>query len=214
MNVLAIGAHPDDVEFGCGGTLAKHVAGGDSVNIVVMSSSTVLDAYTRDIMRKAEQSTAEANRAAEVLGIAPIIGPFQDTKIPFDGESVSFLEKVIRKYSIDLIYTHWPGDSNQDHIASLNNTLAAGRLVKNVLCYEQVPMARVAYKTYNINYYVDITQHWDLKKRACNEHVSQIIKYKERGFDLIKQLEYQARYRGSQAEVDFAEGFHVLKLTR
>lgn len=215
MNVLAVGAHPDDVEWGCAGTLARHLHEGDNVDIVVMTSSTIMDAHSGAILRDATESAAEATNAAQVLGITPIIGPFQDTKVPFDGESVAFLERIIKEKKIDLIYTHWQGDAHQDHITTLNSVLAAGRLIPNIIGYEQIPVPRVSIITPKINYYVDITAHWDIKIEACKKHVSQTDKYKNKqGVDVIEQLEHQARYRGGQSGCKYAEGFHILKMVK
>lgn len=214
MKVLAVGAHPDDVEFGCGGTLARHIDEGDSVDIVVMTTSAVTDAHTGNVLRTVEQSILEAKEAANSLGVQPIIGPFHDTKVPFNGTSVAFLERIIKELGIDRIYTHWPGDSHQDHIATLNTVLAAGRLVPTIICYEQVPVPRVSPKTVSVNMYVNITDFWDEKIRACAKHTSQVKKFLERqGVDILDQLYHQARFRGGQSGCRYAEGFHILKMT-
>ena len=115
-NVLAIGAHPDDIEFGCFGTLKKHLNDGDNVTMVVMTQSDVKDAHTQQVTRDSSQSVIEAHNAADVIGAELILGPFQDTKVPFDNQSVAFLEKIIKEKKIDIIYTHWAGDTHQDHI--------------------------------------------------------------------------------------------------
>lgn len=214
MKVLAVGAHPDDVEFGCGGTLARHIDEGDSVDIVVMTTSAVTDAHTGNVLRTVEQSILEAKEAANSLGVQPIIGPFHDTKVPFNGTSVAFLERIIKELGIERIYTHWPGDSHQDHIATLNAVLAAGRLVPNIICYEQVPVPRVVLKSPIVNFYVNITDYWDQKIKACSKHVSQVEKFIEKQkVDIIEQLEHQARFRGGQSGCKYAEGFHILKMT-
>ena len=115
-NILAIGAHPDDIEFGCFGTLKKHLNEGDNVTLLVMTHSDVEDIYTGNIVRDSSISKQEASTSAEVLGAKLILGPFQDTKVPFNSKSVGFIEKVIRENNIDWIYTHWAGDTHQDHI--------------------------------------------------------------------------------------------------
>jgi len=89
-NVLAIGAHPDDIEFGCFGTLRKHIEAGDNVTLVVMTKSDVKDAYTQETTRDANISLQEAINAANILGSPElIIGDFEDTRIPFDNTSVA-----------------------------------------------------------------------------------------------------------------------------
>lgn len=213
-SILAIGAHPDDIEFGCFGTLKKHINDGDCVTMVVMTQSDVKDAHTQEITRDSSQSVIEAQRAADIIGADLILGPFQDTKVPFDNQSVAFLEKIIKERKVDIIYTHWAGDTHQDHINTLSATMAASRLVKNVFCYEQVPLPRIT-TTYPVaNYYVDITDTLDYKLNGCREHKSQIDKFMSHGFDIIDGIETLAKYRGNQAGVKYAEAFNVLKIVR
>lgn len=213
-NVLAIGAHPDDIEFGCFGTLKKHLNNGDKVTLLVMTQSDVKDAHTNQVTREASISKTEAQQAADVLGAELILGPFQDTKVPFNSESVNFIEKVVKERGIDFVYTHWGGDTHQDHINTLSATMAATRLVKNVLCYEQVPLPRIT-TTYPVaNYYVDITETLLTKLAGCQSHKSQIDKFNQYGFDILDGIKTLARYRGNQAGVKYAEAFHILKMVR
>jgi len=214
-NILAIGAHPDDIEFGCFGTLKKHIESGDNVTLVVMTKSNVKDAYTQEVTRDSETSLEEALNAVNILGSPKlIIGDFEDTKIPFDNTSVAFLERIIKEKNIDTVYTHWAGDTHQDHINTLSTTMAAARLVKNVLCYEQVPLPRITTVYPVANYYVDITDVMDYKLQGCNAHKSQIDKFNKHGFDMIDNLVTLAKFRGSQCGVKYAEAFNVLKLVR
>ena len=214
-NILAIGAHPDDIEFGCFGTLKKHIESGDNVTLVVMTKSNVKDAYTQEVTRDSKTSLEEAINAVNILGSPKlIIGDFEDTKIPFDNTSVAFLERIIKEKNIDTVYTHWAGDTHQDHINTLSATMAAARLVKNVLCYEQVPLPRNTTVYPVANYYVDITDVMDCKLQGCNAHKSQIDKFNKHGFDMIDNLVTLAKFRGSQCGVKYAEAFNVLKLVR
>tara|TARA_Y100001963_G_C6791507_1_gene455704 strand:+ start:2177 stop:2827 length:651 start_codon:yes stop_codon:yes gene_type:complete len=211
-NVLAIGAHPDDIEFGCFGTLKKHKDQGDNVNLLVMTQSDVKDAHTGKLTRNSDISKDEAITAAKLLNAELILGPFQDTKVPFDSESIKFIENIIKEKKINWIYTHWAGDTHQDHINTLKTTMAAARLVKNVLCYEQVPLPRIT-TTYPVaNYYVDITDTMDFKLIGCNQHRSQIDKFKEQGFDMLDNVKTLAKFRGNQCGLKYAEAFNVLKL--
>lgn len=213
-NILAIGAHPDDIEFGCFGTLKKHIDTGDKVYMAVMTQSDVKDAYTQTSTRDKVVSQQEAEAAANLIGAELVLGPFQDTQVPFDGESVAFLEQLIKKYSIDTVYTHWGGDTHQDHINTLSATMAAARLVKNVFCYEQVPLPRIT-TTYPVaNYYVDITNSLNVKLEGCRAHKSQVVKFQQHGFDILDGIETLAKYRGNQAGVKYAEAFNVLKVVR
>ncbi len=211
-NVLAIGAHPDDLEFGCFGTLKKHIDEGDNVTLLVMTQSDVKDAYTGKITRDSNISKNEATKAAELLGAELILGPFQDTKVSFNSESVKFIENIIQEKKINWIYTHWAGDTHQDHINTLSATMAASRLVKNVLCYEQVPLPRIT-TTYPVaNYYVDISKTLNIKLEGCKAHKSQINKFAEHGFDMVDNVKTLAKFRGNQCGLKYAEAFNILKM--
>tara|TARA_R110000744_G_scaffold372630_4_gene484362 strand:+ start:1216 stop:1869 length:654 start_codon:yes stop_codon:yes gene_type:complete len=211
-NVLAIGAHPDDIEFGCFGTLKKHINEGDNVTMLVMTHSDVIDTHTRNVVRDSSISRQEASASAKVLGAKLLLGPFQDTKVPFNSDSVGFIENVIRENNINWIYTHWAGDTHQDHINTLNATMASSRLVKNVLCYEQVPLPRISSVQPNINYYVDISSTINIKIQGCKVHHHQISKFTQYGFDMIENVKSLAKFRGSQCGVKYAEAFNILKI--
>ena len=112
------------------------------------------------------------------------------------------------------MYTHWAGDTHQDHINTLNATMAAARLVNNVLCYEQVPLPRIT-TTYPVaTYYVDVSNTMEIKLKGCREHKSQIDKFTEHGFDIIDNVITLAKYRGTQCSFKYAEAFNVLKMCR
>jgi LmbE family N-acetylglucosaminyl deacetylase len=210
--ILAIGAHPDDLEFGCFGTLKKHIDDGDNVTLLIMTQSDVKDAYTGKVTRDSNISKNEATKAAELLGAELILGPFQDTKVPFNSESVKFIENIIKEKKINWIYTHWAGDTHQDHINTLSATMAASRLVKNVLCYEQVPLPRIT-TTYPVaNYYVDISKTLNIKLEGCKAHKSQIDKFAEHGFDMVDNVKTLAKFRGNQCGLKYAEAFNILKM--
>ena len=211
-HVMAIGAHPDDIEFGCGGTLLKHKKQGDKVIYVCMTDTESTDATTGKVIRSKQELKSESKCAAEVLQVDAIhYLPFQDLHVPFSFESVSKLEKLIKEYEIDTVYTHWAGDSNQDHIATFKTSMAAARYIQNVYCYEQIPIPRQTENPMNINYYVNIDTTFEDKIRASECHKSQFKKYKQVGFDVSENLEIMAKYRGIQSNCKYAEGFHIVK---
>jgi len=160
MNVMAIGAHPDDIEFGCGGTLINHKDMGNEVIYVCMTDTESVDATQGKVIRTESELKSETQCAADVLGVDRIFYlPFKDLHVPFSFDSVSQLETIIKQYNIDTIYTHWSGDSNQDHISTFKTTMAAARYVPNVYCYEQIPIPRHTDNPMRINSYRDISQN-------------------------------------------------------
>tara|TARA_Y100000361_G_C11083532_1_gene302398 strand:+ start:235 stop:915 length:681 start_codon:yes stop_codon:yes gene_type:complete len=211
-NVMAIGAHPDDIEFGCGGTLCNHIDNGDSVVMVVMTNTESIDGTTGEVLRTKEQNQEESMCASKIIGCEIEFLPFKDLHVPFSFESVSKLESLIKKYTIDTIYTHWAGDSNQDHIATFKTTMAAARYVPNVYCYEQIPVPRVSENSMNPSYYVNISGTFSKKIEISKCHESQMVKYKSHGFDVPNNLETLAKFRGIQANCEYAEAFQVIKM--
>lgn len=213
--ILAIGAHPDDIEFGVGGTLVKHKYDGDFTVYLCMTSTESIDGVTGKILRTAEQNQEEVKAAAKELMVDAVeFLPYTDLKVPFSFESVSGIEAIIRKYEIDTIYTHWAGDANQDHIATFKATMAAARYVPNVYCYEQIPVPRQTANQMTVNHYVDITETFRMKILASSCHQSQMIKYKKAGFDVEQNLKILGQFRGIQAKCKYAEAFQVIKQVR
>jgi len=210
--VLAIGAHPDDIEFGCGGTLIKHKNQGDKTHYLCMTSGESVDGVTGKTLRTAQQHQSEIEDAINILGCDSVFrAPLKDLHVPFSFETVNIIEREIKTHNIDTIYTHWAGDANQDHIATFKATMAAARYVPNVFCYEQIPVPRMSENQMNINYYVNITREFNDKIEASLCHNSQIVKYKSHGFDVEENLTTLAKFRGIQADYMYAEAFQVIK---
>ncbi len=212
MNVMAIGAHPDDIEFGCSGTLIRHVKNGDNVVYVCMTNTESKSGTTGDVLRTNDELFDEVKCATDKMGIKITeFLDFKDLHVPFSFDSVSTLDKLIQKYKIDTIYTHWAGDSNQDHISTFKSTMAAARYVRNVYCYEQIPIPRLTENEMTIDYYVDISDFMEDKIQVAECHESQIKKYKKIGFDVPNRLRVLAEFRGIQANCKYAEAFQVIK---
>ena len=213
-NILAIGAHSDDIEFGCGGTLHKHVQSGDKVYMLVMSNGDIKHSVTGKLIRTIKDTYVECKNGADIIGAQLIQLDFPDREVPFNADSIGAIENAINSHNIDTIYTHWSGDTHQDHINTLQSSLSAARLVDNVFCYEQVPIPRVTNVYPVANYYIDITSYMDVKIKSCESHITQIEKYKKSGIDMIDGLDVMARYRGNQIGKKYAEAFDILKMVR
>ena len=89
--------------------------------------------------------------------------------------------------------------------------MAAARYVKNIYCYEQIPIPRHTDNPMRVNTYTDISDSFDDKIKAAECHQSQFKKYKAAGFDVTENLTTLAKFRGIQANCKYAEGFQVIK---
>lgn len=208
-NVLAVGAHADDVEIGCGGTIALHKKNGDNVYVLVMTESSYTN-YDGAVLRTAEEGKEEEENAAKVLGVELINLGFETKSVPYSSESIEAINEIIDRYNIDLIYTHWYHDTHQDHRRTTQAVLSAGRRVKNILMYEPEYPAGRSYAGFRNQFYVDITPVFDLKMKALKEHKSQI---KKLGGDyFMGAVKARAVNRGYEVGSKYAECYEVIRI--
>jgi LmbE family N-acetylglucosaminyl deacetylase len=199
--VLAIGAHPDDVEIGVGATLAEHVAAGDDVTVLTVSHGrSGGDPVTR------AQEAQEAHEAAGRLGVRLILGDLEDTHITERGATLDLIERAIADVRPDVVYVHSLNDVHQDHRAVHAATRVAARRVMKVLCY-QSPSATIDFRPT-----VFIAAHGGLsaKLNAIAAFETQIT---TRDYLAPALLEATARYWGRFSSTEFAEPFEVLRDT-
>src|SRR5262249_35932639 len=103
FNILATGAHFDDAELGCGGTLARHVRAGDRVFLYVATRSNFRNMKKKEV-RSAETALKEGRRAAKILGAKLIEGPFDTFHLQYDDRLVSAVRRLIEDKKIDTVY--------------------------------------------------------------------------------------------------------------
>lgn len=196
MRVLAIGAHPDDVEIGCGGTLAKHHANHDLLHILTLSrGSAGGDVNIRAI---------EAQSAATLLGAHLKIANLSDTYIGEGAETISTIEAAVRELNPTHVYTHCLEDTHQDHRAVHTASLVACRTVPNVYCY-QTPSSTVEFKPHR---FVDITEFIKQKVEVISVYKSQVDRMPSIQSDLILAT---ARYWGRFAGYVLAEPLRIIR---
>jgi LmbE family N-acetylglucosaminyl deacetylase/CheY-like chemotaxis protein len=135
--VLAIGAHPDDVELGVGGILSAHRDAGDTVVILTMSRGGKGGTP--------ERRQGESVRSAELLGARLFLEDLADTEITSTGSTIAIIERVIKQVSPTIVYTHSVHDRHQDHRAVHEAVLVAARAVDTVACY-QSPSSTVDFR--------------------------------------------------------------------
>lgn len=135
--VLAIGAHPDDVEIGVGGILSAHHAAGDALVLLTLSHGARGGA--------AADRQHESLAAAEQLGARLFLEDLTDTEIPGAEPTVGIIERVVAEVDPGIVYTHSHHDRHQDHRAVHDATMVATRRVRTVACY-QSPSATVDFR--------------------------------------------------------------------
>lgn len=198
MRVLAIGAHPDDLEIACGGTISKLSDAGHIVHAIVMCNGKVGG--------NAEVRPGEARNGATFMGISQLdVYDFTDTELSkHELEIMQTIERKIDSFQPNVILTHSRNDQHQDHLAVHFATLRAARRNPSVLCYESPSTTR----DFNPSFFVDLTDYVNVKLHAVAQHKDQLSK-PYMGPEQIKGI---AAFRGAQAKMKFAEGFEVVRL--
>jgi LmbE family N-acetylglucosaminyl deacetylase len=218
MNILGIGCHPDDLEIGCGGTLAKYAKQGHKVFMCHiangnMGHAVIQPGELREIRDK------EAKNAAAVIGAESIsldLGDLQPEGS--DKKTRDALTEVVRYTRADVIITHNPGDYMRDHeqVSALAQDVSFTVTIPHLLT--ETPANGVFPPVYFMDTlagigfipteYVDITGEIEKKLEALSCHESQVVWMKEHdNIDFLDFVRTCNKYRGLQSNCAFAEGF-------
>lgn len=200
MNILGVGSHPDDLEFGCGGTFFKLAQAGHKLHMLVITAGEV-GGDSR--VRRAEQE-----RSAKSLKAKLHWGGFRDTDIPLTRELISVLEKCIDEVKPDLAFTHYFEDTHQDHRKVSQAMTTATRYMRNVLFYEGPTSMN-----FNPTVYSDIGPVLGRKLAVLKAHRSQVYRTKVPGLSVLESAQSTAIFRGYQDRCKYAEGFVPLRLS-
>ena len=200
INILAIGAHPDDIEFGCGGTLIKYTEKGHRLFLLVMTEGGLgAPASTR----AKEQLDSKA-----ILGAEDVFwGGYEDTLLLADQAMISKIENVISKVKPDFIFCNFIDDTHQDHRHLAQATISATRYIRNVLFYEGPTT-----QNFSPHVFVDISDTLDKKIKALEAHHSQVTKTNIEDLTILELARSSANFRGIQGRVKYAEAFQSFRL--
>ena len=222
MNILAIGAHPDDIEINCAGTLAKYAAEGHKVFIATATNGNIGSAtLPKDEIGAIRKR--EAAKSAAIIGAEYICLDYDDELFYEDlSVRINFIN-LVRHCKADVIITHNPHDYNPDHMLT-------SKIINDIQV--MIPIAKIETEeppcpTLPVIYYfepakgmgfvptdyVDITDHFETKKKMllCHESQKQWMADNYAGFSaddtFIEDMKITAQYRGMQCGVKYAEGF-------
>lgn len=228
MKVLAVGAHPDDLDMLCGGTLARYVREGAAVTM-----ATVANGNRGSFEHTREEIAAirydEAAAAARVLGAEYRSLGVGDTEInSADQAQLLLVTELVRSVAPDVVITHYGDDYMPDHNET-SRLVEAATFFATVPLYEteSAPTQTVAPLFYmdtlgGVGFvpteYVDITDVHEQKLSAVACHTSQVAWLQDHdGVDTLGNTRIGDLYRGNQCGVTAAEGFrqsvHYLRLT-
>ncbi len=197
--VLAIGAHPDDIEIAAGAALAKMRDAGCQITGLVLSDGSEGG--------EGEVRPLEAKQGGAFLGLdRVVVERFPDTRLESQAVEITHtIEALIRQVEPDMILTHSAHDLHQDHQAVHEATLRAARgSLASILCYESPSVT----PDFRPTYFVDVAQYTDVKLEAMREHWDQ----QDKPYMKAEVVRGKLAFRGAQAKVAYAEGFEVVRM--
>ena len=225
--ILVIAAHPDDEVLGCGASIAKWAAAGDTVHIIIMAEG----ATSRRQERNSKASNEElvllekaAQSAGSILGAASVkLLNFPDNRMDsLDRlDIIKAIEFEIENLKPDTVLTHHCGDVNIDHRITHEAVITAcrpqpGHLVKLLLAFEVVSSTEWQPASSNTpfqpNWFEDVTDAFDHKINALQAYNLEMREWPHPRS--IKNIENLAKYRGSSVGCEFAESFMLLRLSK
>jgi len=193
---IAVGAHPDDVELGCGGTIRAATKAGTTVVAVFLTKG--------ELSGNPEVRCQESRDALAVLGVKDVyFGDFSDSEIPNTRAPIAFLEDFYNRLKPGMILTHSVNDMHQDHRQVGWLSMAAYRNAPRILAYETPRVTQ----SFSPTYFVDISHCVKEKWAALKCHSSQ----REKRYLTYESMVNLTSFRGSQVNLPYAEAFEVVR---
>jgi N-acetylglucosamine malate deacetylase 1 len=204
--MIAFGAHPDDIEIGMGGTVAKLAGMGHDVRLVIATLPNFVKTDTK------EERKQESIMSAKVMGCkTPEFLDLSPEEIAFNRKFVTQISKIIQELNPEAIFTQWIGDTHQDHQSLTRAVVAAARDSNDVFMYETTIPGGISEHAFRPQLYVDVTDTLEIKRNALDCFDSQKIRC---GPLWIDSLVGRCSYRGYQMNAKYAEAFEVIKVSK
>lgn len=202
LQIVCVGAHPGDPEFGCGGTMAKYAIAGHSVTFLYLTRGEAYDS-SKSFSEAATLRTKEAESSCAILQAKPLFAGQIDGNTVLDKEKNEETTKLILAQTPDIVFTHWPLDSHPDHqisgLLALTAWIRSGKKFRLYFYEVNTGSETMAFVPTD---YVDITDVRDRKKQALLAHKTQDPEEVYNGW--FRTME---EFRGLEAGVKAAEGF-------
>ncbi len=206
VNVLVVAAHHDDLELGCGGTVAKLLEGGHNVTSLVMTHSGY-NAPDGACIRSQDVAREEAISASQRLGYELVCLDGDTFDIAVNDSNICKILDVIREKQIDTLFTHWHGDTHPPHQRVNTMALHASRQIPRVLGF--AVNWYVGKESFSPRLFVSIDDtQWERKIKALQCYEGE---FRRAGAKWVEYLDNQARNFGTSIGAERAEGFVVYK---
>lgn len=224
MNVLVVAAHPDDEILGCGGSIAKHVALGDLVHVLIIAegaTSRVTSQVEHDLFSELANLRNAAQEASSILGVSSCtLAGLPDNRLDSIDrlDLVQLIESHVILTKPEIVYVHHSSDLNVDHRRIHESVVTACRplpnaTTKTIISFETLSSTEwqsTSFGTFfNPNYFVDISPYLETKLLALKCYQSEMRDWPHpRSYEAVRT---QALYRGSQVGLHAAEAFVLIR---
>lgn len=216
--VLVIAPHPDDETLGCGGALLKHIAAGDSVHWVIVTSILSEQGFSEERIRSRSD---EINRVASAYGFAGVhllgFATMMLDTVP-KRDLIGSLSAVVQSIRAQVMYVPYRNDSHSDHGAVFDAAVSCTKTfryptIRSVRAYETLSETEFSLRSddpgFKPNLFIDISPFLERKLEIMNVYASEVGEFPFPRSETT--LRAQANLRGSQSGVLAAEAFMLLK---
>ena len=206
-NILAIGAHYDDVELGVGGTLAKLKKEGANVYKITLTDNETNFSAMNIHVDNASSVLCSA-KACKILGIEEIteFATSKCNELKYSSSLMQRIEKIIFEKKIDTVFIHFRDDFNKDHVAAYELCITAARYCENILMFYS--NGYLAFEQFNPTIFFDISDFIDLKRKALEAYDGDHNRFGSMFETVLKRNEVY----GYACQVPYAEGFVPIKM--
>jgi len=217
MRILIFAAHPDDEVLGCGATAARLVREGHEVMPVIICENASVR-YETDMQKTIKEW---AKKSATILGVTqPVFLGMPDQKLDTYPalEMAQILEKIIKEYQPQIIFTHHGGDINKDHQVIFEATLVATRPVpfneiRTIYTYETISSTEWSFSDYYAkftpNTFYNVSETIELKLDAFSQYLSEVKTYPHPRS--LQGIEIRAKDWGARVGMRAAEAFQLVR---
>lgn len=223
-NILVVAAHPDDEILGCSATAARFIKEGHVAYTLILGEGiTARDKIRSRGKRESDllELKRQANRANQIVGIKKVFFcDFPDNR--FDSrpllDIIKAIERIKKEVAPDIIFTHFSEDLNIDHRVTYNAVLTAfrptkGEKTREIYSFEIPSSTEWQYPVgFSPNVYFDISSTINLKVKALSQYKAELREFPHPRS--LEGVELNAKYRGMNIGVSYAEAFKCVRLIR